>query len=309
MLRLRVVGPIEKAIGELSSATLATVDASSEIADSSGDLAEGASRQAAALEQATASLEEISSATRRNLASTSESVELASLARGVVDQAVGRMKSLRAAMGSISEAGGEISKIIKTIEEIAFQTNILALNAAVEAARAGEAGAGFSVVADEVRQLAMRASAASQDSAHRIQRSVAASAEGNKISTAVEAELDSVTQQVHSIEGLLLVLQKNSTQQATGIEQVSSAISEIDKVIQNSASSSEELASASTEMQGQISSLERAIGALLFVVSGDAVAAIDSRSLNPSGTSPAHKRELKIEPDESFLLSERNQRW
>lgn len=309
LLKIKVVGPIERAIGELTSSTSATVDASTEVADSSTELAEGASRQAAALEQTTASLEEISNATKRNLASANESVEVASVARGGVDKAVARMKSLRLAMGSISEAGGEISKIIETIEEIAFQTNILALNAAVEAARAGEAGAGFSVVADEVRQLAMRASAAAQDSAQRIKRSVAASSEGDQISSSVEADLNSITQQVHSIEGLLVVSQKNSVQQATGIQQVSSAISEIDTVTQSSASSSEELASASTEMQGQVSALEQAISSLRSVVNGDATAAKPPVSVSSLGPSSRMKTKINMDSEPSFSVSDHRERW
>ncbi|MDQ8188115.1 methyl-accepting chemotaxis protein [Pelagicoccus sp. SDUM812002] len=284
VLRYRVVQPIEKAISEIADSTRAAVGASGEVTDSSVTLAEGASRQASALEQTNASIVEISSAIQLNLSNMNEAVGVAQQTRDGTDKVFERMQELRGAMGSIAESGAEISNIIKTIEEVAFQTNILALNAAVEAARAGEAGAGFSVVADEVRQLAMRASSAAKDSSTRIQRSVEASSRGDQISMAVNTDLESIRTQVHNIDDLLEELQKSSTRQSMGIEQVSTAISDIDGVTQRSASSSEELAAASVEMSGQVSTLERAINSLRSVVNGehsDVVSASSSEASKP----------------------------
>lgn len=268
LLKKRVVAPIENAIDNLAESSRNSLSTSREVTKSSSELADGASRQAAALEETSASIEEISGATERNLSSTMEASHVSRETREGVDRAVEGMNNLRIAMENIEVSGGEISNIIKSIEDIAFQTNLLALNAAVEAARAGEAGAGFSVVADEVRQLAMRAAEAAQDSSEKIKRSVQSSEEGKRLTNSVEQNLGGITSKVHLLDDLLTNLQDESSRQSRGLQQVSSSVSEIDKVTQHCASGSEELAAASHEMSEQSKGLREAIESLRNVING-----------------------------------------
>ena len=147
-------------------------NSSATITASSQSLAEGASEQAASLEETSASLEEMSSMTRHNAENAQKANELAKQARSAADKGVADMQAMNAAMEAIKNSSDDIAKIIKTIDEIAFQTNILALNAAVEAARAGEAGMGFAVVADEVRNLAQRSAQAAKETAGQIEGAI-----------------------------------------------------------------------------------------------------------------------------------------
>ena len=152
--------------------------AAGQVSSASQSLAEGASEQAASLEETSSSLEEMSSMTKRNAENAQKANELAKQARAAADTGVGDMQAMNAAMDAIKASSDDIAKIIKTIDEIAFQTNILALNAAVEAARAGEAGMGFAVVADEVRNLAQRSAQAAKETAAKIEGAVSKTAQG-----------------------------------------------------------------------------------------------------------------------------------
>lgn len=270
LLRSKVVRPIQAAIDELSGFGKQAAGSAGEVTKTSAELADGASRQASALEETSASLEEISATTRSNVARAHDASLVAHAARGQVEAATGSMARMRQAMQSIEEAGGEITQMIKTIDDIAFQTNILALNAAVEAARAGEAGAGFSVVADEVRQLAMRAAAAARDSSARIARSTQASRDGSQISAEVGVSLGDIESEVRRLDELLVGLQEGSKLQEGGVTQVKSAVEEIDTVMQASAASSEELAAAASGMCAQTRALDAAIRSLGCVVNGEA---------------------------------------
>lgn len=212
--------------------------------DTSKILAEGASEQASALEETSSSLEEMSSMTRQNAKNADHANSLMTTATTTIDNANKSMEKLILSMNEITSASEETSKIIKTIDEIAFQTNLLALNAAVEAARAGEAGAGFAVVADEVRNLAMRSAKAAKNTSELIQGTVKKVFDGSELVGQTNSEFTQVAANVTRGSELVQEITEASKDQAKGIEHITIAISEMDKVTQQTAASSEEVAAS-----------------------------------------------------------------
>jgi ABC-type transporter Mla subunit MlaD len=173
------------------------------------------------------------------------------------------MQAMSAAMDAIKTSSSDIAKIIKTIDEIAFQTNILALNAAVEAARAGEAGMGFAVVADEVRNLAQRSAQAAKETAAKIEGAIARTEQGVQISAKVAQALEEIVTKVRQVNQLVTEVSAASKEQTQGIDQVNTAVSQMDRVTQSNAASAEEAASASEELNAQALSLKDAVSQLL----------------------------------------------
>jgi len=178
------------------------------------------------------------------------------------------LDELTLSMGEISKASEETSKIIKTIDEIAFQTNLLALNAAVEAARAGEAGAGFAVVAEEVRNLALRSAEAAKNTAVLIEDTVKKIGDGSQIVSTTNDAFVKVGESTEKVEELVAEVTEASKEQSNGIEQVNIAITEMDKVVQQNAANAEESASASEELNAQAEQLKDYVGDLVALVTG-----------------------------------------
>jgi len=214
--------------------------ASAETSMASQAVAEGTSEQASSLEETSASLEEMASMTKRNAENARQANALAKQAREAADQGAGDMQSMGAAMEAIKNSSNDISKIIKTIDEIAFQTNILALNAAVEAARAGESGMGFAVVADEVRNLAQRSAQAAKETAGLIAGAITKTGLGVEISGKVAQTLNEIVSKVRQLDELVTEVAGASREQTEGITQVNIAVGQMDKVTQNNAASAEE---------------------------------------------------------------------
>jgi len=175
---------------------------------------------------------------------------------------------MAAAMKEIKTSGDDIAKIIKTIDEIAFQTNILALNAAVEAARAGEAGMGFAVVADEVRNLAQRAARSAKETSAKIENSVTKTAQGVHISEKVAQSLKEIIVKVREVDELAAGVASASKEQSHGISQVNVAVAQMDQVTQSNAASAEESASAAEELNAQAASLKESVAGLLQLIGG-----------------------------------------
>lgn len=240
--------------------------ASTQIAAASQTLAEGASEQAASLEETGASLEEMSSMTRRNAENAQQANALAGQTRTAADTGAHDMAEMSRAMQDIKSSSDDIAKIIKTIDEIAFQTNILALNAAVEAARAGEAGMGFAVVADEVRNLAQRSAQAAKETAAKIEGAIAKTSHGVAISSKVAASLTEIVDKARQVDTLAAEVATASREQSQGIAQVNTAVSQMDRVTQTNAASAEESASAAEELNGQATALKEAVHELLRLV-------------------------------------------
>ena len=243
--------------------------ASGQVAASSQTLAEGASEQAASLEETSASLEEMASMTQRNADNAQNARTTAVQASTSADAGAAQMKTLLAAMDSIKTASEEVTKILKNIDEIAFQTNILALNAAVEAARAGEAGAGFAVVADEVRNLAHRCATAAKETAVKIEDSVKKSQQGVALSGDVARSFSEIQGKVRELGQLISEIATASQEQSQGIGQVNTAITQMDKVTQSNAASAEESASASEELNSQAAALKDTVASLQQLLGGN----------------------------------------
>ena len=252
----------------LNEAAVSVGNASSEVSSSSQSLAEGASTQAASLEETSASLEEISGQTRRNSENAENARTLSTEARVSTEKGSEEMAQMVAAMTDIRASSDNIAKIIKAIDEIAFQTNLLALNAAVEAARAGEAGAGFAVVAEEVRNLAQRATQAARDTAQKIEDSIAKSSNGVAISGRVAEGLKQITDKSRQVNALVVEIAESSKQQQQGIGQINTAVSNMDHVTQANAGHAEETASSAVELKSQATALLTAVAELTSLVGG-----------------------------------------
>jgi len=206
--------------------------------------------------------------TKRNAETAGKVKELGSEARRAGDLGVQDMTAMVSAMDDIKRSSNDIAKIIKTIDEIAFQTNILALNAAVEAARAGEAGMGFAVVADEVRSLAQRCAQAAKETAGKIEDAVQKSAKGAEISVKVAKSLEEIVGKARQVDEMAGEVAAASQEQSQGIAQVNTAITQMDKVTQSNAASAEESASAAEELTAQAEALKEAVAELLRLVDG-----------------------------------------
>jgi methyl-accepting chemotaxis protein len=242
--------------------------AASQVSSSSQSLAQGASEQAASLEETSASTEEINSMARRNTENSGAATGLVASSQQKYVEANQSLQHAVLAMQEINSQAAKISKIIKVIDEIAFQTNILALNAAVEAARAGEAGMGFAVVADEVRGLAQRSAQAAKDTAVLIEEPVAKSSGGKTRVDQVVAAIRGITDESGKVKTLVEEVNTGSHEQALAIEQIAKAIIQMEQVTQGAAASAEESAAAAQELSGQSEAMKTIVEGLSALVTG-----------------------------------------
>jgi methyl-accepting chemotaxis protein len=263
-----ITGVLRQISSSLFSGAEQTVSAAAQVSSASQSLAEGSSQQASSLEETSSSLEQMSSMTRRNSENAQKVNELGKQAREAADRGVSDMQTMSAAMEAIKISSDDIAKIIKTIDEIAFQTNILALNAAVEAARAGEAGMGFAVVADEVRNLAQRCAQAAKETSGKIEDAIVKTGQGVEISSKVASALNDIVTKVRQVDDLVTEVAEASREQTDGITQINTAVSQIDKVTQNNAANAEESAAAAEELNAQAETLKQSVSELLQLVEG-----------------------------------------
>jgi methyl-accepting chemotaxis protein len=248
--------------------------ASGQVSAASQTLAEGSSQQASSLEETSSSLEEMASMTKRNSENARKANDLAKEARDAADKGVGDMQTMAAAMAAIKVSSDDIAKIIKTIDEIAFQTNILALNAAVEAARAGEAGMGFAVVADEVRNLSQRCAQAAKETSGKIEGAIIKTGQGVEITGKVAAALNEIVTKVRQVDELVTEVANASREQTEGITQINTAVGQMDKVTQSNAATAEESAAAAEELNSQAEVMKHSVADLLQLVGGKSEAPV-----------------------------------
>jgi methyl-accepting chemotaxis protein len=275
-----IVNPITSVIASLSLSEKIIDGAASQISAAARDLSEGVTAQASQLESTASALEQVSAMTKasaENAKTTNGSTVRASelVRSGAVD-----MKEMSAAMSKINEQADRIGNIIKTIEEISFQTNLLALNAAVEAARAGEAGKGFAVVADEVRNLSGRSAQAAKDTTELITATVESVRSGSGILGRLSESYGEIESGIDGIHGLIGQIASASEEQSHGVEQINAAVSKMTGITQQNAAGAEESAASAQDLEGQITNLVDNIDMLRSLVSGEN---ISSGATAPAG--------------------------
>lgn len=264
-----IARPVGNVARRLEESSERVASASNQIATASLSLAEGASRQAASLEETSASLTDMSFQAKNSAKNAGEADELTKRAIEALQEANHSMKTLISSMNETSKASGEIAKIIKTIDEISFQTNLLALNAAVEAARAGEAGAGFAVVAGEVRNLALRSAAASKETQQLIGDIIDRIDRETRLVQDTDEGYRNVALSVQMVVELVGRIAVVSREQAERIHEISSAVAEMDTMIQQNSAHTENSADACTDMGAQAEELRKIVLELITLVHGE----------------------------------------
>lgn len=252
----RMVAQLHDIVANFRSASEQVASGAEQVSRFSILISQGATEQASSVEQLTASLEEISSQTALNAENANKANKKAVHAKVDAEHGRNQMNEMLAAMEQINQSSGNISKVIKVIDDIAFQTNILALNAAVEAARAGQYGKGFAVVAEEVRNLAARSAQAAKETTEMIEGSVKNVENGMRIATETAKDLNGVVEEIARVSQLVNDIATASNEQAAGISQVSQGIVQISQVVQDNSATADESAAASEELAEQAAILK-----------------------------------------------------
>ena len=273
---------LRNTVAEVTEVSVQIASAAGQVAASSQSLAQTASEQAATIEETSSASVEINSMARRNTENSHSAAEAVARSQEGFEKANASLSEMVGAMEGINASSQKISKIIKVIDEIAFQTNILALNAAVEAARAGEAGMGFAVVADEVRNLAQRCAQAAKDTADLIEDSIQRSDGGRIKVNRVAVSLHTITAEASKVKVLVEEINLGSVEQTKGIDQIGRAITQMEQVTQTSAANAEEGAAAAEELSAQAKAMQNVVEALRTMVDGGRTDHINAK--NRSGT-------------------------
>ena len=247
----QIIEKLSQAMGQINQSSDQVSAGSDQVSAGAQALSQGATEQASSVEELAATINEISSQVKENAQNAQQGSELAEIAGAKIEEGNRQMQEMIAAIEEISDKSSQISKIIKTIEDIAFQTNILALNAAVEAARAGTAGKGFAVVADEVRNLASKSAEASKSTAALIEGSIQAVDRGLRLVDETAKTLEEVVERAKQVVTVVDSISQASSAQALSVAQVTQGIDQISSVVQTNSATAEESAAASEELSGQ----------------------------------------------------------
>jgi methyl-accepting chemotaxis protein len=263
-----ITKPVNNIVNALNEGANQVAAASEQLASASQQLAEGSAEQASSIEETSSTLQESASMLQQNNANTKQASQLSENTKETANKGNNEMQEMMTAISDIKKSSDQIAKIIKVIDDIAFQTNILALNAAIEAARAGEAGLGFAVVAEEVRNLAQRSAQAAKDTTTMIESNIDLSGNGVTVAVKVRDDLNEITVQTKKVSELMEEITAASQEQTQGIEQVNKAITQMETVTQENASNAEESASASEELSAQALNLREIVRQLSELVNG-----------------------------------------
>lgn len=255
---------LREAMGKINQSSDQVASGAEQVSAGAQALSQGATEQASSVQELAATITEISNHVKKNAHSAEEASSQAEETTRELENGKEQMRQMTLAMNEINDTSSEIGKIIKTIEDIAFQTNILALNAAVEAARAGEAGKGFAVVADEVRNLASKSAEASKNTAVLIESSTQSVYKGTEIAGETAASLNRIVESSEKTAGLIYEISNASQEQANSIAQVTLGIDQISSVVQTNSATAEESAATSEELSGQAQVLKGLIGRFKF---------------------------------------------
>jgi methyl-accepting chemotaxis protein len=264
----RITRALRQSVAEMADASSRVAASAGQVTSASQSLARGAADQAASLQETSASSEEIHSMTRRNADRSQAAARRMEEASVRVAEANTALDEMLASMDGINESSAAIARIIRVIDEIAFQTNILALNAAVEAARAGEAGMGFAVVAGEVRNLAQRSAQAARDTAGLIEDSIAKANAGKSKLTRVAEAVHAISESAGKVKVMVDDVHAASREQSAGIEQMGTAIARIERVTQTTAAGAEQNSAASADLATQARAIELVVLRLRTMVDG-----------------------------------------
>ena len=247
-------------MAEIQQSAVQVNSGAEQVSSGAQGLSQGATEQASSIEELSATMNDISAKIKETAETTREASRLSNMAGQSVMVSNEKMREMSLAMEEITEKSQEISKIIKTIDDIAFQTNILSLNAAIEAARAGAAGKGFAVVADEVGNLAQKSAKAAQNTSSLIEETIEAVNKGVRISEETAESLTEVVTRAGKINDLIDIASSSSEEQARGVSQLSVGIDQISSVVQSNTATAEESAAASEELSGQAHILSDLVG-------------------------------------------------
>ncbi|HAV61320.1 MAG TPA: hypothetical protein DCY13_03035 [Verrucomicrobiales bacterium] len=264
----RIRSALIRLADRLSEGSAYTTASAAAVAAASKQLADGASNQATSIEETCASLEEMTGMVNRNADAAQQAKTLSTQTSLAADSGSKDMEQMMHSIAAIKSSSDEVAKIVKNIDEIAFQTNILALNAAVEAARAGEAGAGFAVVAEEVRNLAQRSADAARETSRRIEDAISKTTQGVEVSGKVALSLKEIVERARTVDNLVGEIAVASREQAQGIVQINETVTQVDRITQSTSSTAEECASAAAELNMQAATQKAEVDQLLALVGG-----------------------------------------